>query len=338
MYPSKQKPYAGIFVKNQYLQIAADVTDGDAVDIFYMEREFTSIVGSIWKYLKSLFRFLPFLFRKYDIIHLHFFYPLIYFVWAYKKIHSSTRVVVTFHGKDITVAVNDKNKLHLREISKVIDYTIPVGETLAKIMVDKLNLPVGCILPVGVNDRVFYKEQGVVKIFDYIFIGSFIQRKGIDTVIKAINKLDGTNLKFCFCGSGNYLEELQELQKKYDIVIKQNQSQNELRTLINQSKFFLLMSRNEGFPTATVEALYCGVPIITSDIPQFKEQVSVGVNGFMVPEGDVVGLTKMLTDLRRIDEETYDALQKGALASFKQISLKSVCEKLIMIYTKLASS
>ncbi|MBQ0740045.1 glycosyltransferase, partial [Aquimarina celericrescens] len=81
----------------------------DSIEIFFMKRQFTSRLGSLLKYLKTFIFFSPYLFKKYDIIHLHFFYPLIYLAWFYKKIHPSCKVIVTFHGMDITKRVNKKN-------------------------------------------------------------------------------------------------------------------------------------------------------------------------------------------------------------------------------------
>ncbi|RSK41509.1 glycosyltransferase family 4 protein [Mangrovimonas spongiae] len=339
MYPSKQKAYAGIFVKNQYNEIKRILPIEDTVDIFFMKRQFTSKLGSILKYFKAFANFVPYLFRRYDIVHLHFFHPLIYLVWLYKKIHPNCKVVVTFHGIDITDKVHANNKKHFQKLAKAVDYTIPVGITLAKMVSEKLKLSIGSILPVGVNNDVFFKEQSIKKSYDFIFIGSFTERKGIDTVIEAIQLLNQRDISFCFCGSGKYKEQLEDLQKsKFNITIKQNQTQPELRKLLNQSRVFILMSRNEGFPTATIESMYCGVPVITSDIPQFREQISEGTNGFIVPLGDAVELSKTIKNIHEIKATEYHKLSEGALNSFKELSLQNVCKQIYNIYKDLLKS
>lgn len=338
MYPSKEKAYAGIFVKNQYEELQKLIDNDDAIDIYYMKRQFTSKLGSLIKYLKAFLGFIPYLFKKYDVVHLHFFYPLIYLVWIYKKLYPSCKVVVTFHGIDITQKIHDKNKKHFQKISSAIDYTIPVGKTLASIVQEKLHLDIGSILPVGVNNNIFYVEENVEKKYDFIFIGSYIKRKGIDTVIAAIKKLSNRAITFCFCGSGEYGDELELLRKDFNIVIKENQTQNELRHLLNQSKFFLLMSRDEGFPTATIESMYCGIPVITSDISQFKEQVREDINGFIVGVGNSEALSRMINKVHGINDEDYRKLSEGALNSFKELSLQNVCRELYGIYKKLNQS
>ena len=73
MYPSREKSFAGIFVKNQYEAIR-DIMVNDEIDIFYMRRRFTSKLGSALKYISAVFGFVKFLFKRYDIIHLHYLY------------------------------------------------------------------------------------------------------------------------------------------------------------------------------------------------------------------------------------------------------------------------
>jgi len=337
MYPSKAKPYAGIFVRNQFEELCRISREGEQVMIYFMRRQFTSRAGSVLKYLKAFVRFIPHMFQKYDVVHLHFFYPLIYLVWVYKMIHPGAKVVVTFHGEDITRHVTDSNQGRLRKISRIVDFTIPVGTTLANMVEKKLGLPRGKVLPVGVNNRVFYNEPGIAKTYDFIWIGSFIYRKGLDVLIQSIRELLNNDCSFCFCGSGELLPDLQELQRTHAITIRQNQTQEELRGLLNASRYFVLMSRNEGFPTATIEAMYCGLPVLTSDIPQFREQVTNGVNGYTSPMDDITALKNALLKLKNLPEKEYQLLQEGALKSFKELSLQQVCQTIMETYRKLAA-
>ena len=332
MYPSKEKPYGGIFVQNQYRAIKKQLGSEDRIQIFYMRRKITRGVGTLWKYLRAGLRFIPHLFHTYEIVHLHFFYPLIYLVYAYKKLHPGVKVVVTFHGSDINYAVNERNSQHLSKIAKCVDFAIPVGSTIAGKVNQKLNLEPGMILPVGVDREVFYPQESTPKTYDFIWVGSFKEVKGIDLMIACIQKLDRKDLKYCFCGSGPYLPQLLELQKQYDIEIRQNVSQKDLGTLLNQSHFFVLLSRNEGFPTATIEAMYCGVPVLTSDIPQFKEQVTEGINGYTVPLENIDATVAKMSELAEIDSEKYRSLQQGALQSLEAFSLEKVCANLIDVY------
>ncbi|WP_197062556.1 glycosyltransferase family 4 protein [Muricauda sp. MAR_2010_75] len=336
MYPSKEKAYAGIFVKNQFEELQKQIGPADKLDIFYMKRSFTSSVGSVFKYVGAFFRFIPYFFKRYDVVHVHYFFPLILLAWVKKKLNPNTKIVVTFLGRDINSQVNEKNKAFFQRIAKSVDYSIPVGKTMADQVQKKLNLNKIKILPCGVDSTIFYHEKETQKVYDFISVGSFIHRKGIDTVIEAIKKLPkGSNIKFCFCGSGEYKNQLVKLQNDYNITIKENQTQPMLRTLLNQSRFFLLMSRAEGFATATTEAFFCHVPVLTSDIDNFKEQVTVGKNGYMVPLEDAETLVKKFNELHDLGQEEYGKLQVGASESFRDASLSNVCSEILKIYHEL---
>jgi len=333
MYPSREKSFAGIFVKNQYEAIR-DIMVNDEIDIFYMRRRFTSKLGSALKYISAVFGFVKFLFKRYDIIHLHYLYPLIYLANFYKILYPNTKLVVTYHGSDVTKKINKKNIKSVRKLLKKVDYHIPVGNALAKILETKTKTKADKILPVGVNDKVFYFEN-VDKVYDFIYVGSFIHRKGVDLILDIIPELEGS-ITICFVGQGDYIDLVRELGIKYkNIEIYEDLKQDEIQKLIIRSKFLLLPTRNEGFPTSTIESMYCGVPVLVSDIPQTKEQVEEGENGFIIPVDDRGALLNKVRELSKIDEFQYKKMVQKTLTYYREISLSNVCKELSIIYQQL---
>lgn len=49
-----------------------------------------------------------------------------------------------------------------------------------------------------------------------------------------------------------------------------------------QTSVFVLPSYREGFPRSTQEAMSCGLPVITTNVPGCRESVIEGINGFIV--------------------------------------------------------
>lgn len=333
MYPSAQKKYSGIFVKNQYELLQKMMGRGEHISIFFLRRRITSIFGSITKHISSFFKFMPHLFKRYDVVHLHSFFPLIITAWLYKVFHPKTKLVVTFHGMEINLQVNKKNQKLFRFFAKKIDVAIPVGKEVAKNVAEKLKIPVLKILPVGVNPAVFYYEPNAAKIYDYLYVGSFFEVKGIDILYKSIQDL-GKEIRFCIVGNGEeYEKKFTALKNEgYSIELKKDQGHEQLRSLYNKAKFLVLPSRSEGFATVIVEAMYCGTPVITSNIPQFREQVVENENGFTFPLDVPEKLTELLGNLLHISPSQYQALSLKAKASFQQISLDAVCKELLEIY------
>ena len=332
MYPSEEKPYAGIFVKNQYEALLEKISQNNSVHIFAMERRFTLFFGSILKYIKCFFQFIPYYFRKYDILHLHFFYPLIILVYLYKKLYPDTKVVVTFHGSDITAHIKGGfNQKVFKFFSKCIDVPISVGEDLANEITAKLGLKIKEIISAGVNEKLF-KPLYIEKQYDFIFVGSFIKRKGLDLLLKAIEKIDNKEIKYCIVGSGDLEQDVVDAQKYNRITILKNQSQQQLCKLYNQSKYFIIPSRDEPFGLVATEAIFCATPAIVSNIGGLKSQVKDNKNGFIIKALTVEDVADTITKAYNLLDDDYKLLVTEALQSNKEHSMDEVINKLIKIY------
>lgn len=103
--------------------------------------------------------------------------------------------------------------------------------------------------------------------FVIAFVGYFIERKGPDRIINAL-KLLNLNIKVLFIGEGpiNVDSEFTFFQGK---VVN-----SELPNYLNCADIFVLPTLAEGNCNAINEAKACGIPVISSKIPEISEQVS----------------------------------------------------------------
>ena len=73
---------------------------------------------------------------------------------------------------------------------------------------------------------------------------------------------------------------------------------SDLRQRFAESSIFVLSSRAEGFPMVLLEAMSCGLPLVSFDCRTGPSQlIRSGHNGLLVPDGDLQGLTDALITL-----------------------------------------
>ncbi len=335
MIPSPQKPYGGIFVINQYKVLKKDQRI-EQLDLFGIDRTFTRFIGSVLKYSKGFLRFLPYFFRKYDLIHVHYFYPFSLLAAAYKMLHPKTVFMATIHGTDVTRQITSKrNRYIFSKAARRLDYLIAVGKDIGDEAEQKLSRKVDLILSAGVDDTTFYPVPGTAKKYDFVFAGSFIERKGLDILLDAIQKTDVTGMRFCFLGSGEFQNRIEELSKTVTLDLFINLTQDRMREVFNESRFIILPSREEPFGLVISEALYCGTPAIVAPIGGLLEQVQDGYNGFVLPQNSADAISRMLVKAMDLTPEAYQAMAKNASESNRQHSLKLICDKHVLLYQEL---
>ena len=335
MRPSPQKKYSGIFVKNLY-DILEKTPDISQVDLYSMSRTFTGIAGSVIKYLKGFVGFIPWLFKKYDVLHVHFIYPFIFLGIIYKALHPRSALVATIHGSDVHKHINSTtNRFVYSNAVKQVDYLIAVGSDIAIEAEQKLSRKADTILSAGVNSEIFFKIPGLEKKYDFVFAGSFIERKGIDLVINSIKEINNPEIKFCFIGSGIFITKLQELKKEFNVEIFESLTQPEMNRVFNQSRFLILASRAEPFGLVVTEALYSGIPAIVSSAGGLKEQVSDNNNGFIINELSASAIKETLLKAHRMPDDEYSLMAEHAVRSNKQHSLQEISSRHVEIYQSL---
>lgn len=333
-WPSKQRPWAVIFVKN----ICEELTKlGIDISYFVMPRRFTGFIGSVLKYFIFILKFLVFeLRKKYQIVHLHHFYPLGVLLWLYKVFHRKSRTIVTCHGSDIYYKIDGffKRWLFLHFI-KNIDVVIAVSPDLAETLKNKLKRKADFVFPIGIDERQFFRQVQEEKRFDFIFVGQFIDRKGLNELLEALSLLQDNELSICFVGSGSLQEKI-ERECSIEFEILGNRTQNQLCTLYNQSRFLVLPSREESFGLVASEAMYCGTPAIVSNIGGLVEQVKDGFNGLIIDKVEASTISDTLTYALSMSLSNYERLSKNAEHSNREFSLQVIAARHLEIYQDIA--
>ena len=93
------------------------------------------------------------------------------------------------------------------------------------------------------------------------------------------------------------------------------------------SSVFVLSSRFEGFGLVLVEAMACGLPVVSFDCPAGPDEIITdGVDGLLVPSGDVQALAVKLMALMA-DEDLRQRLGKQARQTAQRYNMLAVANQ-----------
>ena len=141
-------------------------------------------------------------------------------------------------------------------------------------------------------------------------MGGLIYQKGFDLLLNIVSRLfeKFTDWSLIIMGKGPLCEELKNQAKRLGIESKvffPGRVMNPF-SILSRCDLFVLSSRYEGFPNALLEAMVCGLPPVSFDCPSGPgEIIKHGVNGLLVPPGDV----------KALEESLYVLMQDGGLRS-----------------------
>lgn len=176
------------------------------------------------------------------------------------------------------------------------------------------------VIPNAINSSVFYKKNkqevrrgfGISEdAFIVAFVGWFIDRKGPQRVAQALDKVGGVNS--FFIGKGE-LDPICE-----GILFKGSLPHSEIPTYLNAADVFVLPTLHEGCCNAVIEAMACGLPIVSSNLP-FNWDVLDNTNSILVDPNNVNEIADAIKTLK-LDKLKYKRLSEGALEKAKNLSI-----------------
>lgn len=155
------------------------------------------------------------------------------------------------------------------------------------------------------------------------FEGELSKTKGIDILLKANAALQSeVPYVLVIFGSGNIKDALGRAPKPEEmknVYIVGHESQEELARFNNAARFSVVPSRQEGFSTAALKAMGCGLPVVGTKIGGLEKFVV----GKIVSPGNAEELTKGMKALLKMPEPKLKELKKRALKTAKAYTWKS---------------
>lgn len=262
--------------------------------------------------VNMLYMLKPFLEKgPYDIIHCHF--GTVGRAGAQlKQLGINGKLVVTFHGKDISQVPAQEGAAVYQNLFEHTDLIMPVSDFWKqKLILMGANPDLIQVHRMGIDLQHFsYKPRVVDQTGEIrlLTVGRLVEKKGIIYALEAVAILQRRHpdWKICYTiiGEGPQGAEIKEtvtalgLQKQ--VMMPGAGTQKEVHKHVLDAHLFLLPSitdkcgDQEGIPVSLMEAMATGMPILSTVHTGIPELVQNGVSGFLVAERDVQALAEKL--------------------------------------------
>lgn len=178
------------------------------------------------------------------------------------------------------------------------------------------------------------KTSPIEPTISFIFVGQLIERKGIFTLLKSIEKLTKTHpaIHLSIIGTGDLEQSLKgyvEANNLQEFVTFMGAVQaKKVQDYITKAHLLILPSVFDGWGIVVNEALQHGIPVVISDQCGAKELIRDGQNGLIFEANNVDALTHQLIDFVALSPEGKSAMKQQAEITGATISIPIIAHYL----------
>lgn len=248
------------------------------------------------------------------------------------------RTIHTFHGHVLAgYFSNGAEKAFIeveRRLARLTDVLVAVSPEVRDALLD---LGIGRedqfrVIPVGLDLAPFLAvTQGTGKLRHLLglgpevplvgVVGRLVPIKDIDTLLRAVSQLPSVHV--AVIGDGEQRKELELRARAMGMGARAHFTGwcHDLPSALSDVDVVALTSRNEGVPTALIQASAAGKPAVATNVGGVPSVVKDGVTGYLVAPADHVGVAARLNRLLGdVTERTRfgDAARRHAARSFGQ--------------------
>ena len=185
-------------------------------------------------------------------------------------------------------------------------------------------------------------EVSPLKAKRVIAVGRYVYQKGFDLLLQAWAKIEKQfpDWELAIYGMGDRLP-YENLAKQLGVDMNRchlNGSTQNIRKEYLESSLFVFSSRFEGFGMVLIEAMACGLPVVSFDCPCGpKDIVSHDEDGLLVPSGDIDKLADAMECIL-YDENMRNRYALAAAKNVRRFILPEVAKRWQILFDDIIES
>jgi len=290
------------------------------IALFRNPKRFARLVGIGWTQGRSPREFAhwwcnaaPYLSANPDVIHFEWNGAATTFNWLPDLF--GVPFVVSCRGRQVNILPYVPGNEHKRhELAESFSRAALVHGVCHNILgeAEKLGMPrdKGRVVYTAVDSEFFHPQNRVDRQTDepvrLLNVGAAIWRKGYEYLLLALQQVVdlGYNVELSLVDFDGPERErakhtVAELGLEGRVHVLGKLNATGVRDALWQSDVLVLSALSEGVSNAVVEAMACGIPVITTDCGGMREAVTDGVEGLVVPTRDPFALADAIIRLAR---------------------------------------
>lgn len=188
----------------------------------------------------------------------------------------------------------------------------------------------------GEHRQVVRREHGIAEETPlFLFVGNGFERKGVPQLLRAFATMRNKDARLAIVGGDKKMTTMQKLAGRLGLgerVLFAGPQKN-VKPWYGAADAFVLPTLYDPFPNAALEAMACGLPVLTSSTCGAAELIETGLDGYVCDALDVATMTARLDQLANAQPRAADRT-----ANSKRIdgfSLEKMAGRLAALYHSL---
>lgn len=346
--------------KGHVIDIYTKCADKDTPEVVKVLPSLRVIHLAAPDFIKSLYKFMEKGGLSYDLISAHYYLSGLIGLEIRKRL--KIPLAVTFHTLALMKNLVAKSKDKREDLQRIKSEMLLVKKSdqviaTSKADLEYINTLYGCslkkilLLSPGVDIKLFRPiNKNRAKKFVradlkhklILFVGRIEPLKGIDVLLYALKILVQNNLKIPLClwivGANNTVDKKKAAELKRLVEIKNllgienyvkfvgQKGNAELPYYYNSAEIVVMPSQYESFGIVALEAMACGIPVITTDVTGISGLLDKKHSSLLTSASNPIDLAGKIKNLL-VNKHEHQKMSENVLKKVQDLSWENVADK-----------